>query len=187
MQERSADILERAKGGDLRAFREIYESSSGFVYSIAVRMARNTADAEEITQDVFVKIHKGLRKYEGRASFNTWIYRITVNTAINFCRRRSAEMKKREHFENAGEAGVAEHGAEKNLLKEDAERKLGELLAGLNEDQRACILLREIEGLDYRQIADVLKIKLNTVRSRLKRAREAMVACVRREVVKNEL
>ncbi|MDP3921181.1 MAG: sigma-70 family RNA polymerase sigma factor [Candidatus Omnitrophota bacterium] len=187
MQEIATDTLERAGDGDLQAFNEIYRSSAGFVYSIALRMARNTADAEEITQDVFVKAYKNLKAYEGRSSFKTWIYRIAMNTAINFCKKRSAEFKKRELREREPSPGVVSNEAEKNLFKEDAEKKLGELLGCLNEDQRACILLREIEGLDYRQIADVLKIELNTVRSRLKRAREAMIAYARQGGVKDEL
>ncbi len=187
MEEISKDILERAKDGDLRAFHEIYKSSSGFVYSLAMRMIQNTTDAEEVTQDVFVKIYKSLKQYEGRSSFKTWIYRITMNTVINFCKKRSSDQKKKNELLAEKQDVHSENQAKKNLMQETTEQALKEILVCLNEDQRACILLREIEGLDYQQIADTLKINLNTVRSRLKRARETMIIFARQKGVQNEM
>lgn len=187
MEEISKDVLDRAKDGDLRAFHEIYKSSSGFVYSLAMRMIQNTTDAEEVTQDVFVKIHKSLKQYEGRSSFKTWIYRITMNTVINFCKKRSADQKKKNALLAEGQDVYSENEAKKNLSQQTAEETLKEILIALNEDQRACILLREIEGLDYQQIADTLKINLNTVRSRLKRARETMIVLARQKGAQNEM
>ncbi len=187
MQEITSEHVKKAAGGDLRAFETIYRQCAGFVYSVALRMTRNTADAEEVTQDAFLKVYRSLNRFENRSSFKTWVYRIAMNSALDFCRRRSAEAGKRVEFESQDHAGASSPEALSSLAREDAKKKLEQFLETLNEDQRACILLREVEGLNYREIADVLDININTVRSRLKRARETMTMYAKRGVIKNEL
>ncbi len=186
MQDISRDVLTRAAGGDLAAFEEIYRAASGFVYGIAFRITGSREDTEEVTQDVFLKIHEHLKDFRFGSSFRTWAYRITVNTAVNVYRRNKRLGARRADFEPVAATAVAPDGTEERLEKADRERLVTGLLAGLNPEQRACVVLREIEGLSYREIAETLKINLNTVRSRLKRARLTLVTRGK-EAIKNEL
>ena len=83
MEDIPRDIIERAVKGEMAAFEQIYRDTSGFVYRSALRILNNSADAEDVTQDIFMKIHDNLKNFQFRANFKTWVYRITVNTAIN--------------------------------------------------------------------------------------------------------
>ena len=182
MQEIERDVITRAGEGDMMAFREIYQKASGYVYTLAYRVVNTKPDAEEVTQDVFLKVHHNLRSFKFESSFKTWLYRIAVNTAINHAKKRS-RVTAREVEEILDDPSVAaQPEAGKRLEAEDAGRRLNLLLEQLNPDQRACILSREIEGMDYKEIADSLGININTVRSRLKRARETLMALGQKEV-----
>jgi len=181
-------ILLRASLGDAEAFETIYQLASGFVYSIALRITNNPEDAQDVTQDVFIKIYKNLKNFKFFSSFKTWVYRITVNTALNTCREISRQISQRaDHDSLASHQGEGDPMTEIAAERADHERLIMDLLAVLNPDQRACIVLREIEGLNYREISEVLNININTVRSRLKRAREALLAYRKSEVMKDEL
>lgn len=164
------------------AFREIYQRASGYVYTLAYRVVNTKHDAEEVTQDVFLKIHHSLNSFKFEASFKTWLYRIAVNTALNHAKKRSrvTTHEVEEVFEDP--ATVTQPDAGRRLEAGETEDQLKILLDQLNPDQRACIVLREIEGLDYQKIATNLGININTVRSRLKRARETLMALGRKEV-----
>ncbi len=175
MQDISQNILSQAAAGDMASFQEIYKAASGFVYNVALRITNNRQDAEDVTQDVFLKVHKNLNNFQFRSSFKTWLYRIAVNSAINTTNRSSKELSRRVDFDKAIES-QASAPAENLLDKEFNESKVQSLLDKLNPDQRACVVLREIENLSYEEIARALKINLNTVRSRLKRAREMLLA-----------
>ncbi len=183
MQEVEKGLIERAAQGDMGAFREIYQRTSGFVYSIAYRIVNRKAEADEVTQDVFLKVHHHLKTFKFESSFKTWLYRVTVNTALNMAKKTGRISWREVEFEEpeAPREG-AQEAAVRNIETREAEEQLHQLLAQLNPDQRACIILREIEGLDYQNIAQTLGIHLNTVRSRLKRAREALMALGKKEV-----
>ena len=182
MQEIERELIVKAGGGDMQAFREIYQRGSGYVYTLAYRVVGTKHDAEEVTQDVFLKVHHSLSSFKFESSFKTWLYRIAVNTALNHAKKRSRVTTREveEVFEDP--ATVTQPEAGKNLEAEDTEKRLKGLLDQLNPDQRACILSREIEGMDYQEIAASLGININTVRSRLKRARETLMALGKMEV-----
>lgn len=179
MTDISNDLVMKAAHGDMAAFEEIYKASSGFVYNVALRITNNRSDADEVTQDVFVKVHKNLRDFGFRSAFKTWIYRIAANTALNHCKWRGRHDKGNVEYNPVVHdiAAPDATGAERD--KEDAKKSVVSLLEILDPDQRACIVLRELEGLDYRAIADTLNININTVRSRLNRAREKLIARAR--------
>ena len=176
-KEISSELIVRAGGGDMAAFEEIYRLASSFVYSVAFRITRSHADAEEITQEVFIKMHEALPRFEFRSSCKTWLYRIAANAAISRCRKGARESslagKYREHLEVAAQQSPA--------AEDINEKTVGALLSALDDEQRACVVLREMEGLAYEEIAEILHIPLNTVRSRLHRAREAMLAFANKE------
>ncbi|MBL7130945.1 MAG: RNA polymerase sigma factor [Candidatus Omnitrophica bacterium] len=187
MQDLPRDILIRASQGDIEAFKEIYKATSGFVYTLALRITNNIEDAQEVTQDVFLKIYKNLKSFQFRSSFKTWIYRITANTAINAYKRKSKEILHKGDYEITIKTESAPNETTEIIDKEQKEQLLRSLLDMLNPDQRACITLREIEGLNYKEISKALKININTVRSRLKRAREALLTYRKKEVMGDEL
>ena len=168
----------------MSAFEEIYRATSDYIYTVAVNITGNRADAEEVTQDVFLKVFRRLKDFHFRSSFKTWIYRITLNSAISRLRKRAKWRSRESEYSDS----IA-HKSGRNTTREAVDREYNELrvrsmLEMLNPDQRACIVLRGIEGLSYREIAEVLSININTVRSRLRRARGILVARHRKEAKK---
>jgi len=183
MREIAKDVIEKAALGDMAAFEEIYKSFSSTVYTIAFNITRNRQDAEEATQDVFVKIFRKLPDFKFESSFGTWVYRITMNTAINIYHSRTRHRQKTVNLDEIGDVTDPGFSASKDALdRESAGSKVADLLRRLTPEHRSCIVLRELEELDYKEIAEVLRIPLNTVRSRIKRAREAMAAYCRRSL-----
>ena len=185
MADISNDIIMQAARGNVASFEKIYRAFSSFAYRVALRMVDDPLDAEEIVQDVFVRVYNQLKNFRFEASLKTWIYRITVNTTLNFRRKRSTQRERiKEYRENAR--------VEERLIKPsfaeglDHQNRIDKLLNALNPDQRMCIILRNIEGLSYEEIAQSLRIKINTVRTRLKRAREKLLL-IKQEVVKDEV
>lgn len=187
MDDIAVSVLERASRGDMGAFEQIYRTSSSFVYNVALRIARNSADAEEITQDVFMKIYRNLKNFKFRSAFKTWVYRIAVNTAINHYRKFIKEAKNRVDYDSTTKYFPDTSSTAEGVSQNDNEARLNALLEMLSPEHKACLILREIEGLRYQEIAAVLKIPVNTVRSRLKRARQALLDEARKVLVKDEL
>jgi len=174
VQDIDKEILIRASQGDMRAFEAVYKSTSSFVYNVAYRVVNNREDAMEVAQEVFLTIHHKLKTFRFESSFKTWIYRITANTAINYA-KKSSKMKQ-VPFEEAITAGSVDNEAHAHLEAEHQNQRIEQLLAELNPEQRACVVLRNIQGLSYEEIAKALKININTVRSRLKRSREKLLS-----------
>ena len=174
MPEPGLDVIRRAQENDSTAFEEIYRHYAGMVYRVALRMTRRVEDAEEVTQEVFVSVHRHLKTFAGNAALKTWIYRIAVNCSLNALKKakRNPEVAWEEGFDPADPHQGVREAAE----KEAQEARVGSLLEGLNADQRMCLVLRAQEGLSYEEIARALNININTVRSRLKRARETLMA-----------
>ncbi|MCX7926958.1 MAG: RNA polymerase sigma factor [Candidatus Omnitrophica bacterium] len=179
MEDIAPELIKKLQQGSIQAFEEVYQKSSSFVYTLSFRIVGNVQDAQEITQDVFLKVYHKIKKFEFRSSFKTWLYRITTNTAINYYKLRHRDFSRRSDFETV----IASHPAEEDIKQQTemaqeqqiAKEKFQEFLGRLNPDQRACLVLREIEGLSYQEIAQTLSCNLNTVRTRLKRARQALM------------
>jgi len=94
------DIIEQAQAGDREAFEKIYKAASGFVYNVALRITNNRQEAQEVAQDVFIKIYHHLKDFGFRSSFKTWAYRITANTAFNAYKKIARESNRRQDFES---------------------------------------------------------------------------------------
>lgn len=176
------EIISKAQQGDLKAFEEIYTTLFGYVSNVACRMVGNMEDAEEITQDVFMKIHRHLKDFQFQSSLSTWAYRITVNSAINHLKKESQKKKNVPYIDD-----ISAQAQQPSLAHQEYQEKLiSDMLASLNPEQRTVIVLRGMEGLSYEEIAQTLQIPINTVRSRIKRARETMLA-LKKEVTQSEL
>ena len=173
MDEVTQDILIRASQGDIQAFEDVYKASSSFVFNVALRVVNNREDAMEVSQEVFMIIHNKLKGFRFESSFKTWVYRITANTAINFAKKNS--RAKTVPFEESYGEGAVLSDVQANMDQEHQSELVDRLLGELNPDQRACVVLRDIQGLSYEEIAQALNININTVRSRLKRSREKLM------------
>ncbi len=187
MQNISEDVLIKASRGDTDAFEKIYRATSGFVYNVAFRIANDREDAEEVTQEVFLTIYRKLKNFRFQSSFRTWVYKITTNSAINYCKKRSKEKNRTVAYNDDLKLASFHSEIEKQIDKEHQEETITSMLETLKPDQRACIVLRNIEGLSYKEIAESLEININTVRSRLKRAREILLAHSKQRGVENEM
>ena len=179
-------LVEMCRRGDSAAMERLILKYQNRIYNTILKICANTEDAAELTQDTFVKVIENIDKFEDRSSFYTWAFRIAVNLTLNYCKRnvrlgfRSLENSDDEHYRQ-GKIALKEFLADESspdpaavvVNKELAEIAVKALMK-LDDWQRAVIVLRDIEGMDYAQIADVLGIEHGTVKSRLSRARNAL-------------
>jgi len=178
-----AVLVRQCRQGDSAATERLILKYQNRIYNAILRICANRDDAAELTQDTFVKVIENIDKFEGRSSFYTWAFRIGVNLTLNY-RQRSVKLGLKsldaEDNEHGGEAGrVLKEFLTDNNLPDPAVVVENKELCGavvkammkLDDAQRAVIVLRDIEGMNYAQIAEVLGIELGTVRSRLSRAR----------------
>ncbi|MFA5259994.1 MAG: sigma-70 family RNA polymerase sigma factor [Candidatus Omnitrophota bacterium] len=186
MQDISPDVIRKASAGDIDAFEAVFRTYADYVFNIALRTTRNHEDAQEITQDVFVTLHRKLSSFKFQSGLKTWIYRITVNMTINYLKRESKYRGNVVEYNDALGGPCVRPEADGQADREQREYFMNKLLDALTPEQRACVKLRNIEGFTYEEIAQELNIDINAVRSRLKRAREKMIS-LRKEVAVHEL
>lgn len=175
--------IRRAAGGDTHAFEQIYKLFFHFVTNVSFRIVKTKEEAEEVTQEVFISLYRNLGTFRFNSSFKTWVYRITINTALNHVKKMSKHRAGVEVTENMA---VYHADIEGQAQEEENQEMIDKMLNMLTLEQRTCIILRSIEQLSYQEIAETLQIPINTVRSRIKRAREILMA-LKKEEIKNEL
>jgi RNA polymerase sigma-70 factor, ECF subfamily len=182
MKEVTVETIKRAVEGDKRSFKDIYDITADYIYTIVYKVVGNKEDAEEVTQDVFVKIHGNLGKFNFKSTFKTWIYRIAVNKAIDRYRKR--KRRKEVNVDFGDDLIAQKYGSshDAGFDEEESSDLLRTMLMELPVEQRACIALRGMKGLSYEEISSVLKVNINTVRSRIKRAREKLFTIYKKEI-----
>lgn len=180
------DWVEATLRGDSGAFARIYEKYRERVFRVLFGVVRNREDALEATQEVFVKIHRALPRFDPRARFFTWAYRIAVNQGIDMLRQR--KVRKEQQYEEEQQLGESSGrgsarfvAAEKELERKEVLERLEAALETLSEEHRTVFLLYSYEGLSYGDIADVVGIPIGTVMSRLFYARKRMKEQLPRE------
>ena len=177
------DLVERSQGGDSRAFEDLVTRHRGRVYAMIQNMVKNDADAWDLSQEVFVKVWKALPKFEARAKFTTWLYRIVHNVVYDWMRKRKLESA--GEFDDAlmkeGQIAVgARTTPSQNLRPDEAihndelRGRIEEAMNKLSPGHREVVMLREVQGMDYKEIAEVMEISMGTVMSRLFYARKKL-------------
>ena len=181
-----AVLVRQCWQGDSAAIERLILKYQNRIYNVILKICADPDDAAELTQDTFVKIIENIENFQGRSSFYTWAFRIAVNLTLNYCRRNA-----RLGFSSLDAEQILYNGQPGKVLKEllSNENSLDpatvaqnkelcqivlESLKKLDDAQRAVVVLRDIEGMNYNQIAHVLDIELGTVRSRLSRGRKKL-------------
>ena len=175
-------LVNRCKEGDQRAFKVLVERYQRKVFAVAFGMLKDREESLDVTQEAFVKVHRYLDNFKGDSSFYTWVYRITANLCIDRIRSRRGEASFDERIggEEAelGEAGFLSTqlgtNPQKSALRRELAEKMAEALQQLPEKHREILVLREVEGMSYEDLARVLDIPKGTVMSRLFHARSKM-------------
>ncbi len=174
------DLVKRVQAGDSTAFDILVQKYQHKVVNLVGRFVSDQAECQDIAQDAFIKAFRAINSFRGDSQFYTWLYRIAANTAKNFLASRarkspaySVDVEDAEHFE--GESGLKEYANPENLLLTDEIRAtIFRAIENLPDDLKSAITLRELDGLSYEEIADVMDCPIGTVRSRIFRARDVI-------------
>lgn len=174
-----ADLVRLCQNGDMAAFEQLFHKYQERVYGTALRMMSNKEDALDLTQEIFLKAYQNIHKFKSTSAFSTWLYRLSVNLCID-------ELRKRKRLANTVPLEEAVSQADANTpedyaISKDRERQVWEALNSLKEKERAIIILRDMEGLSYKEIAEVFKCSLGRVKSRLHEARQSLKAILETE------
>ncbi len=183
------ELVKRVQEGDSKAFRRLFDKYHRRAFAVAMGVVKNEDDALDAVQEAFVKVHKNIDKFQGSSSFYTWLYRIVMNVSIDHVRRTSRrknldfdERALHEESEVAGDGALVPSVTNANPGKAALRRELGgaihEALQELPEHHRAVIVLREVEGMSYEEMAEALEVPKGTVMSRLFHARKKMQAAL---------
>ncbi|MGB9736426.1 MAG: RNA polymerase sigma factor [bacterium] len=160
----------KLKDGDRSAFDELYNRFKIRVYNYILRSLGNVYMAEDLTQEVFVRMYIYAKNYEPTAKFSTWLFTIATNLIINeYHKMHDTELVESDNVQD-GKPSI-----EEDIIQKDTEHRLLELINKLPKNQRAAIILRSYEGMDYQEIATVLKVSEKAVKSLLSRARERLL------------
>jgi RNA polymerase sigma-70 factor (ECF subfamily) len=173
------ELAQRHSRGDVRAFDEVYSRYAVMVFNLALRLSGDPDEAADLTQEIFLRVYRHLDSFSGRSALKTWIFRV----ALNHCRERLSRFRpltqpigEAEEGGGAGEAIIADprRGPEELAVAADLGRQVAGALAQLPAPFREAVVLRDLQGLSYEEIAAVLGVRVGTVRSRIARGREQL-------------
>ena len=170
------ELVRAAAGGDTEAFERLVRTYENKIYHLALRMCGSSEEASDIAQEAFLAAWRGLPSFRGEANFATWLYRLTSNAALDYLRRQKKERGDMSlDDEDLGlDAVDTGPGPQDAAERTEVRAAVAAGLQQLSEGHRQVLVLREIQGLSYEEIADVLEVDLGTVKSRISRARTAL-------------
>jgi len=176
-------LLKKAQAGDHQAFAALVAEARPRALAVALKVLRNPDDAEDAVQDAFLKVWRYLSRFEGRASFSTWIHRIVMNASLDLVRRQSCRPEAHTESEETTDRKAAEPSHEETPEHSLAEAQTSQIvrtaLASLSPPHRQALTLREFEDRSYEEIAAASKIPIGTVMSRLHHARRKLADSLR--------
>jgi RNA polymerase sigma-70 factor (ECF subfamily) len=178
-------LVDRFKGGDSAAFDQLVSRYWDRIFSMVNQLLRNSQDAEEVTQDAFIRAHRGLENFRGDSAFSTWLYQIATNLARNrywywWRRKRDRSVSFDQPLGADNDMTLAElipaelETPEDATVTQEFANRVAECMEMLNEKHREILILRNVQNLAYEEIADILGISVGTVKSRIARARESL-------------
>jgi RNA polymerase sigma-70 factor (ECF subfamily) len=175
------ELVRRHRFGDARAFDEIYHRFDHMVFNLALRLSGDGEQAADLTQEIFLRVFRYIGQFRGGSSLKTWIFRIAINHCRSCLGRKHLPMQplfEEPAEEERGSAALADpgRGPEELAVAADQGRRVAAGLAHLPESFRVAVVLRDLEGLSYEEIAEVLGVRIGTVRSRIARGREQLRA-----------
>lgn len=177
------ELVLKAQQGDVHAFDELVERYHGKIYGLTYNMTSNREDAEDLTQEVFIKAFQALPRFKGKSSFYTWLYRIAVNKTINYRKKRNRkramsldqfdqEIKLDDVYRDLTSKG----SPLRNLSLSELQKKLNEAMQNLSEKHRTVVVLHDMQGIPHEEIAKMVGASVGTIRSRLFYARRQLQA-----------
>ncbi|GJM26108.1 MAG: RNA polymerase sigma factor [Phycisphaerae bacterium] len=182
-----AVLVRRVQAGEVHAFNELVTKYQDRVFNTCWRICGDHADAGELTQDVFMKAFQAIGRFHGKSAFYTWVFRIAVNQSLSWKRKQAnrktvsldASLSDRDGSENTLRNSLASETTDDpatHVVATESQRLVTDALAQLDPDQQAVLVLRDIEGMDYQNIADILEVAVGTVKSRIYRGRMSLRA-----------
>ena len=182
-------LIKQSKAGDIKSFEQLIAKHQKKAFNIAYRMLGNLEDANDVTQEALVKAYKGIKKFKGKSSFSTWLYAIVNNACIDFIRKnRKANIIYLDREYETGEGtckiqlGSNENTPEQLFEKKEVQRLVRESIGELGYDYRRIIVLRDVEGFSYKEIAQILDCPEGTVKSRISRARSSLKTIIKEKL-----
>jgi len=183
--ERDAVLVERLKGGDAKALDELFRRHRDAAFGIAYRLLGQREDTLDVVQESFIHVLRGIEGFRGQSSFRTWLYRIVTHAALDYRRYRSHRLADSLDAENAPEqpaTGPDQQTPQEEAQEHDLRRAIDEALLNVSEKNRAALVLYALEGMSYKEVAEVLGISIGTVMSRIFNARQRL-----RELLASEI
>ena len=182
-----ASLVRRCLAGDEKAYRELIEQHQAQVYSLAMRMVRRAEDAEDLTQETFVRMFRALSRYDPTRPFAAWLFTIATRLCIDHIRRRKVSpislTQREQDSEEEYQIEVEDPGLKPDEVTTHAEeeRRAADLIASLPPHYRIVVILRHVQDLSYEEIAEALHLPLGTVKARIHRARALLRARIEGE------
>lgn len=177
-------MVQRARKGDRDAFAWLLARYEKQVYHQALRMVGNPEDAADLTQETFIKVWQGLPAFQGDSSFSTWLFRLTSNACIDFIRRekkRKGDVSLDDEERDLSYAFIDPAATPQQVLEQkELHRAVSQGLGQLSDEHRQILVLREVNGLSYEEIAHILDLSPGTVKSRIARARLSLAKILRK-------
>jgi len=177
-------LIDKSISGDLDSFEKLISKYQVYAYNIAFRMMKNPEDAKDASQEAFIKVFKNIKKFNSNSSFSTWLYRIVINTCKDELRKKTENVsldEKNEEFEI-----VSDNNDEYNPVisyeRKYVKNTINEAIKKLPINNRSVLILRDIQGYSYEEIASIENVSIGTVKSRINRARKSL-----RDILKMEL
>lgn len=174
-------LIDKAKAGDIAAFEQLIECYQRKIYNIALRIVGNYDDANDLAQEVLIRIYKSIGSFKQQSSFSTWIYRITTNVCLDDIRKRkNRKVISLDEEIKLDDGEMKRQIVSDDLLPEDVAEKsemrkiVNDAINRLSEEHRIVIVLRDIQGFSYEEISQIVKCPEGTVKSRINRARQVL-------------
>lgn len=171
------DLVRALQGGSEEAFLQLIKRYTNRVYALAIRYTKNPEDAEEVLQDVFVTLHRKIKGFEGKSAFSSWLFRVTVNSALMKLRKRRKDEEytlddpeSNQVEANLNELSVQPEG-ERSILQEELRLSIQHAVKQLPQEYAAVFILRDVDQFTSQEVAEILQITIPAVKSRLHRAR----------------